>query len=226
MNKTAAGKFLSKVISNNSPGSLIPIKGPLEDLLRRGGYPHVVKFKFIKVDFFKVAGRKVKMMGFCSDIPSMRKCYPISKKKLIDTAYPPKIKNLASYHRQQVLNTARRVINNQIEEFKKDWDEKAKQYLINRDYTNYSEFTKCAISGVNLDAVQRTAVDHKVPFIKLFEDWMEENNLSPEKIQLKGYNKGFKDTSLQNSWEHYHRKNAELQMTESSANRRKSDSGR
>lgn len=183
------------------------------------------KYSYLKVDYFKVGSRSVKMLGFCTDAPRMRVCYPLGKQKLLDRAFPPKKKDLSlsleRKHRAEVIRTMREIIRPQVEDYKARWNDK----VASLQGVEFSEHITCPLSGKNLLAT-RVDVDHVTPFIKLVEDWMKEESLSFSNITYNRKKTEFKDQDLQSSWYNYHLSNADLQLVEHKANLKKSDKGR
>jgi len=226
MNKTKAGKFLSKLLRSSSPKTLIPIKGDVKYLLEKAKYGGISSKEFLIVDMFKIGGRKVKMFGHCSDSPAMKKCHPLSKTRWLDAAYPrKKPKDLAKVHRANVLTTMRAIIHPQIEAYKSKWYEQAGR-LHESDPQSFREHITCPLSGINLLHCDRKAVDHVVPFIKLAEDWLAEMGYDWSDLKPNRKKTLFKNPKHTKQWAQYHEENSALQFTESKANLKKSDKGR
>jgi hypothetical protein len=226
MNKTAANKFLSGLLRTSSPKTLIYITGDVKYLLEKASYNSIASKDFLIVDFFKIGNRQVKMFGHCSDNPAMKKCYPLSKTRWLDSAYPRrKPRDLAKVHRNNVLTTMRAIIHPQIEEFKHEWYTQAGR-LYEVDKSAYEKHITCPLSGANLFHCQRKAVDHVVPFIKLAEDWLTTMGFTWSDLNPNRKRTEFKNPNHTKSWAEYHSTHGELQFTEAKANLKKSDRGR
>jgi hypothetical protein len=162
---------------------------------------------YLYIDNYSVKNfRKVKML-FASD--GQRKL-PLSKSKLIEELFPTKSKlSPEEKHIGDVKRAARNIIEIQI-----------KMY---RDCIKLP--ITCPLSQKKLTNWKLIHIDHKEPFINLFNDWLETNNINPQEIKLSGpqNQKTFKEETLKNSWYKYHLENAVLQCVYSKANLKKSN---
>lgn len=162
---------------------------------------------YLFVDNYKVKNfRRVKMI-FATD--GQRKM-PLSKSKLIGELFPTKSKlSPEEKHIGDVKRAARNIIEIQIKMF--------------RDCIELP--IDCPLSQKKLTNWKLIHVDHFFPFINLFNNWLEENNINPIEIKLAGpqNKKIFKEETLKNSWYEYHLKNAVLQCVYSKANLKKSN---
>ena len=162
------------------------------------------EYYYLYVSNYKIPGRNIKMI-FATD---GRKKIPLSKSKIINELFPPKI-NKVSYHINNVKKAARNIIKNQISNFR----EGISLPLI------------CPLSHKKLTNWKLIHVDHKIPFSILFSNWLDENRLSPLDIKLKGgvNNKTFADINLTNNWYLYHQEKSILQCVHYKANLEKSN---
>lgn len=162
---------------------------------------------YLYVSNYKLpTGRYVKMIYACN---GSRKI-PISKSKIMDELFPVKSKLTdVDKHINMVKQAARNIIEPQIREF--------------RSSINLPVI--CPLSYKTLSNWSLVHIDHQVPFSKLFENWLEINNLFPGDISLSGpkNNKTFKSESLRDSWYLYHLNNAVLQCVDSKFNLYKSN---
>lgn len=162
---------------------------------------------YLYIDNYSIKNfRKVKMI-FAND--GQRKI-PLSKSKIIGELFPSKSKlSPEEKHIGNVKRAARNIIEIQI-----------KMY---RDTIELP--IQCPLSQKKLTNWKLIHVDHREPFISLFNDWLEINDINPEEIKLSGpiNQKTFKDENLRKSWYNYHLEKANLQCVYSKANLKKSD---
>lgn len=162
---------------------------------------------YLFVDNYKVKNfRRVKMI-FATD---GRRKMPLSKSKLIRELFPAKSKlSPEEKHIGDVKRAARNIIEIQI-----------KMY---RDCIELP--IDCPLSQKKLTNWKLIHVDHREPFINLFNDWLEKNDINPREIKLSGpqNKKTFKDVTLRKSWYDYHLETANLQCVYSKANLKKSN---
>lgn len=162
---------------------------------------------YLYTDLCKIKDfRKVKMI-FATD--GNRKI-PISKSRLLADLFPPKFKQSPEdIHLAAVKRAARNIIEIQIKMF--------------RDCIELP--IDCPLSQKKLTNWKLIHVDHREPFIDLFNDWLEKNDINPQEIKLSGpqNKKTFKDENLRKSWYEYHLETANLQCVYSKANLKKSN---
>lgn len=162
---------------------------------------------YLYIDNYSVKNfRKVKMI-FAND---GRRKIPLSKGKIIGELFPSKSKlSPEEKHIGNVKKAARNIIEIQI-----------------RMYRETIELpVQCPLSFKKLTNWRLIHVDHREPFISLFNNWLEINDINPGEIKLSGpvNKKTFKDENLRKSWYNYHLENANLQCVYSKANLKKSD---
>jgi len=162
---------------------------------------------YLYIDNYSVKNfRKVKMI-FASD---GRRKLPLSKSKLIGELFPAKSRlSPEEKHLGDVKRAARNIIEIQI-----------KMY---RDTIQLP--VTCPLSQKKLTNWRLIHIDHSLPFINLFNDWLEKNDINPQEIKLSGpqNQKTFKDVNLRKSWYDYHMEIANLQCVYSKANLKKSN---
>jgi hypothetical protein len=63
-------------------------------------------------------------------------------------------------------------------------------------------------------------VDHEIPFKKLFDDFLEEQLLCYEDVEIQdlGLDSQFADRELAQAWKQYHQDKAKLRLTHSQCN--------
>lgn len=127
---------------------------------------------------------------------------PIPKSKLLSQLFPKKISKPNKF--SALLKASRNIIKPQIDSFRE----------------SISLPTICPLSGKKLTHWGMIHIDHLYPLSSLLKDWLNENNLTPEDITLKGTKnaKVFKDENYYKSWFDYHLNNAFLQPVFKSAN--------
>lgn len=165
---------------------------------------------------------------FCLELGTQ--CVPVLKSKL--SAKPTKAKpckhcNKGNCSRKQSLGIMRWLIAPQIEAFKESHAKaiaKATKHVACGHIDARHELnrlTHCPLSGKSLMGL--THVDHKAPFSKLVLQWAEEFSvdLCKQKFSGKGQTKIFANGELNESWQHWHEKNAELQIVCAKANLQK-----
>lgn len=180
--------------------------------------------KYIRVDLYKLAlngyhAKGLYAVGGASAAAAGRVGRFISKTKLFskpsrgqgngDTSDAAK--------RQRVLAAARAAIQSQIDAFRSSRD-KSKPII-------------CGITGNEVDWLN-AHVDHVVPFITLFNNWIvslpygktpeTEEEITKRIVAIELNRQGhIKDMKLRRKWQEYHRKHATLQFAEASANHAK-----
>lgn len=139
-------------------------------------------------------------------------CIPLLKSKI-----QSKIFDSESSRRNRTLSTMRAMISPQIKSFRKKWYKKAYEF---------AEARVCPLSGKNLLTTE-IAVDHKIPFIKLAEDFAKEQGINFSEVEVIGWGPKtkFKNPELCKKWKKYHKDNAILQVVDKDANLRASDRG-
>lgn len=153
-----------------------------------------------KIESVKVGQRKVKMISFIFGNSVIK----VSKQKMLSLLFPSTIVTAISkeqQHYQKVLLVLRQLIEPQIREFRQQ------------------------NSGINWSIFE---VDHQNrPFIRLVEDWLEQESLYYIDLKLKGpINKKYlTDTKLALAWQNYHKANAVLAVMSKSLNRSKGAEG-
>lgn len=159
---------------------------------------HYITLKYFKIKNFS----RVKMFHAISLFQDGVEI-PIAKTKVINQLYPPK-KIKKSNHVNDVKSASRNVVQPQIKEFRKQ----VKLPII------------CPLSGIKLTNWKDIHIDHSYPFILMFNEWMDINELKFDDIQLKGYrnSKTFKLKNFEESWYDYHEKNSILQAVHKKAN--------
>lgn len=211
MKKTEINKKISMIVNKykvNTHLDKLDSEFIYELLDKTKTYNHIIpNYSYLYIGNYKIANnRRVKMI-FAND---GNRNYPISKGKLINELFPPK-SSLTSdeKHINNVKKAARNIINSQIKQFRES---------VELPIT-------CPLSHKILKNWRLIHIDHDIPFSILFDNWMEELNISPLDIELCGpkNNKTFKNVDLLKSWYLYHLKNAKLQCVYSKANLIKSN---
>ena len=117
-----------------------------------------------------------------------------------------------------------RALDSQVSNLKKDLQD-AFRYEISDQILDYK-------GQYNMIGNRENHVDHVVPFQKLLLDFLKENNLQWQDIELQEIEKDtiefklhryqIKDRKLAKAWQDYHRENAKLQMLPAAENIKKS----
>lgn len=144
----------------------------------------------------------------------------VAKGKLLQELYPTKSNQTPEQkHRSAILAILRKLIEPQIQAFRKETKKLINQLSENGDIQMAMAMNRCALSNRSLNSC-KTAVDHAIPFIQLVEQWLELHNFTYADIKLKGRgsNRYFAQIELMDDWCEYHSENAKLQMVCSSAN--------
>ena len=153
-------------------------------------------------------GRKVKVL-YLEQGGSKQ---PVPKNKLIDSLYPPKksrtTASLEDKHYNMVKSSMRFAVNDQLKNFR----------------SQVKLPTVCYLTGKELRRGSKTDVDHVgMSFSEIADSFLIEKGLSFTDISLEGppTAKKFRDKTLWEEWQEYHRRKAVFSIVCSSANRSK-----
>lgn len=140
-------------------------------------------------------------------------CYVLRGREPEPFSYIKCLSDGKNYHVKEVFEALRRAIEPQIIEF--------------RDNHVYNGRAVCALSGIEFDESD-LHVDHRVPFKKIVDMFLEENNLSFNDIEIDHHDNDdklstIKDEKLLESFSDFHRKHAELSLIHKKLNLSLSD---
>lgn len=144
----------------------------------------------------------------------------VSKGKLLYSIVPYK-GELTQLHRNAVLVVMRKLIEEQIYEFKEKRREQIMQLAKDGKLAEARDLLHCPLSGRLLSTCKHgTAVDHIKPFLQLAEEWLISKGLTFSDVLLGGggISRYIKDEELAKDWQAYHKEHATLQVVCKSAN--------
>lgn len=209
---------LSRIIANHRLNALL-IGEPREFILRScrltTNWSKLASDPEVKVFLRNVeiaSGRKVKLISL--ERGDTRQ--PVSKSKLIDQLYPPKqIKTSATpeeKHYNAVKRSMRDAVVSQLKEFRE----------------SVPLPCECYLSGRKINRGTKTDVDHVgLSFSEIADNFLRDRGLRYTDISLIGppTAKRFRDKSLWEDWNEYHREKARYALVYASANRSKGNEG-
>lgn len=196
--------ILREIIKKNGKLSIDDSKIIYKILHSSEKYSFIDESYFFYISNYKLPNNRPVKMIFASN---GQKKIPLPKNKLISEVFPSKRKES---HSSRVKKAARNIIYPQI----KTYRDRVELPII------------CPLSHNTLYSWRDIHIDHVVPFIYLFNSWLEELNMPIDDVELIGppSNKVFKNKRLTESWYNYHLLHANLQCVDSRFNLLKSDS--